>query len=69
MPSDDDLIVIGSGTAGAVAAYESAAVGRRAAVVDHLPFGGTCALRGCDPKKILRRGAELIDPERKARDE
>jgi glutathione reductase (NADPH) len=32
--------------------------------VDALPYGGTCALRGCDPKKILRRGAEIIDAAR-----
>src|SRR6185503_18509312 len=25
------------------------------------PFGGTCALRGCDPKKVLRSGAEVVD--------
>jgi glutathione reductase (NADPH) len=29
--------------------------------MDHLPFGGTCALRGCDPKKMLISGAEAID--------
>ena len=34
------------------------------AIVDSLPYGGTCALRGCDPKKILRRGAEIIDSAR-----
>ncbi len=31
------------------------------AVIDHLPFGGTCALRGCDPKKVLIAGAEAVD--------
>jgi glutathione reductase (NADPH) len=31
------------------------------ALVDHRPFGGTCALRGCDPKKMLISGAEAID--------
>ena len=31
------------------------------ATVDELPYGGTHALRGCDPKKMLRRGAEIID--------
>jgi glutathione reductase (NADPH) len=30
-------------------------------VVDHRPFGGTCALRGCDPKKVLISGAETVD--------
>ena len=34
------------------------------AIVDALPYGGTCALRGCDPKKILRRGAEIVDAAR-----
>jgi glutathione reductase (NADPH) len=30
-------------------------------MIDHLPFGGTCALRGCDPKKMLVSGAEAAD--------
>jgi glutathione reductase (NADPH) len=34
---------------------------RRVAIVDERPYGGTCALRGCDPKKILVHAAELID--------
>src|SRR3546814_12091558 len=29
------------------------------------PFGGTCALRGCDPKKMLVAGAEVIDEQRR----
>ena len=32
--------------------------------MDELPYGGTCALRGCDPKKMLRRGTEIIDAAR-----
>lgn len=56
-----DLIVIGAGTAGMTAAKKCAAQGWRVAIVDSLPYGGTCSLRGCDPKKILRRGAEIID--------
>ena len=59
-----DLIVIGAGMAGAAAANTCAAEGWRVAIVDSLPYGGTCALRGCDPKKILRRGAEVIDSAR-----
>jgi glutathione reductase (NADPH) len=31
------------------------------AIVDSRPFGGTCALRGCDPKKVLVGVAEVID--------
>ncbi|HXH78737.1 NAD(P)/FAD-dependent oxidoreductase [Nocardioides sp.] len=59
-----DLIVIGAGTAGASAAHKCASQGWNVAIVDALPYGGTCALRGCDPKKILRRGAEIIDSAR-----
>lgn len=59
-----DLIVIGAGMAGAAAANKCASQGWRVAIVDELPYGGTCALRGCDPKKILRRGAEVIDSAR-----
>ena len=28
--------------------------------MDDLPFGGTCALRGCDPKKVLVGAADLV---------
>ena len=59
-----DLIVIGAGMAGVAAADKCASVGWKVAIVDELPYGGTCALRGCDPKKILRRGAEIIDSAR-----
>jgi glutathione reductase (NADPH) len=56
-----DLAVIGSGTASQVASFRVRAAGWSVAVIDHLPFGGTCALRGCDPKKMLISGAEAID--------
>ena len=59
-----DLIVIGAGMAGVAAANKCGAAGWRVAIVDALPYGGTCALRGCDPKKILRRGAEIVDAAR-----
>ena len=64
MPETYDLIVIGAGMAGVGAAKKCASEGWRVAIVDELPYGGTCALRGCDPKKILRRGAEIIDDAR-----
>lgn len=59
-----DLIVLGVGMAAVSAANKCAAAGWSVAVVDELPYGGTCALRGCDPKKMLRRGAEIIDAAR-----
>ncbi|WP_368071831.1 NAD(P)/FAD-dependent oxidoreductase [Nitriliruptor sp.] len=64
MSATYDLIVIGAGMAGVNAANKCGAAGWRVAIVDELPYGGTCALRGCDPKKILRRGAEIIDAAR-----
>jgi glutathione reductase (NADPH) len=62
-----DLIVIGSGTAAQVAAGRVRKAGRSVAVIDHRPFGGTCALRGCDPKKMLVSGAEALDLSRRMR--
>lgn len=59
-----DLLVIGAGMAGVAAANKCASQGWHVAIVDAQPYGGTCALRGCDPKKILRRGAEIIDSAR-----
>jgi glutathione reductase (NADPH) len=56
-----DLIVIGTGSAGSGPAYRCRKAGWRVAVVDELPYGGTCALRGCDPKKVLVGAAELAD--------
>ena len=56
-----DLITIGAGTGASVAASQCRAAGWRVAVIDHLPFDGTCALRGCDPKKVLVGAAEAID--------
>ena len=46
-----DLVAIGTGTAAQVAPWRCRSEGWRVAVIDHLPFGGTCHLRGCDPKK------------------
>ena len=60
-----DLIVIGSGTAAQVAIARVRKRGWRVAVIDHRPFGGTCALRGCDPKKMLVSGEEAIDAVRR----
>ena len=48
-----DLVVIGTGTAASTTAADCSSAGWSVAVIDSLPFGGTCALRGCDPKKVL----------------
>jgi glutathione reductase (NADPH) len=56
-----DLIVIGTGTAGSIIAKECRSAGWSVAIIDSRPFGGTCALRGCDAKKVLVGAAEVID--------
>lgn len=62
-----DLIVIGTGSGGSAPAYRCRKAGWRVAVVDEVPYGGTCAVRGCDPKKVLVGAAELVDWQRRMR--
>lgn len=61
MPQEFDLIVLGSGIAASAIATQCRAADWRVAVVDRQPFGGTCALRGCVPKKVLAFAASTID--------
>src|SRR5262245_13746300 len=56
-----DVIVIGTGTAAQVVSSRVRRASPSVAIIDHRPFGGTCALRGCDPKKMLVSGAEAAD--------
>jgi len=56
-----DLIVIGTGSAATTVASKCRSAGWEVAIIDSRPFGGTCALRGCDPKKVLVGAAEAID--------
>lgn len=68
MAKQYDLIVIGAGTAAMVAAMRVRAAGWAVAVTDFRPFGGTCALRGCDPKKMLISGTDAVDYARRMHD-
>src|ERR1035437_795515 len=56
-----DVIAIGTGSAASAVASRCREAGWQVAVVDSRPFGGTCALRGCDPKKVLVGAAEAVD--------
>jgi glutathione reductase (NADPH) len=67
MTKQYDLIAVGTGTGASGAASRCRSSGWRVAVIDHLPFGGTCALRGCDPKKVLVGAADAIDHSRRMR--
>ena len=55
-----DVFVIGSGMAGMNIANRCASKGLKVGVTDELPYGGTCALRGCDPKRILLGATEAL---------
>jgi glutathione reductase (NADPH) len=58
-----DLVVVGTGVTSAVASRCREA-GWSVAVVDSRPLGGTCALRGCVPKKILVSAADAVQAAR-----
>lgn len=60
-PKRFDLVVIGTGSAASAVAGRCRKEGWSVAVIDELPFGGTCALRGCDPKKVLVGAAEAME--------
>jgi glutathione reductase (NADPH) len=60
MKTEFDLVVIGSGAAGRTVAFECADAGWSVAVADERPLGGTCALRGCDAKKVLAGASEVV---------
>ena len=60
-----DLVCIGTGSAASTVASRCRAAGWTVAVVDRRPFGGTCALRGCDPKKVLVGAAEVVNATRR----
>ncbi len=48
-----DVLVIGSGPAGRKAAQDCNNADLSVAVIEDYGFGGTCPLRGCEPKKVL----------------
>lgn len=56
-----DVFVIGSGMAGMTIANICAEKGLKVGITDELPYGGTCALRGCDPKKLMLAATEARD--------
>lgn len=55
-----DVLVIGGGPAGYMAAIKAARLGARTALVEKDELGGTCLNRGCIPTKALLKTAELI---------
>src|SRR3954466_4410623 len=59
MASHVDVVVLGAGPGGYVAAIRAAQLGRSVAVVEEKYWGGVCLNVGCIPTKALLRNAEL----------
>ena len=56
-----DVVVIGAGPGGYVAALRAAQLGMKTAVVERDNVGGTCLNWGCIPSKALIRNAEVVN--------
>lgn len=59
MAVEYDLVVLGGGTGGYVAAIRASQLGMKVAVVEKAELGGTCLHKGCIPSKALLRSAEV----------
>ncbi|KWW11454.1 MULTISPECIES: dihydrolipoyl dehydrogenase [Peribacillus] len=59
MAEEFDLVILGGGTGGYVAAIRAAQLGLKTAVVEKGKLGGTCLHNGCIPSKALLRSAEV----------
>lgn len=59
MSNEYDVVILGGGTGGYVAAIRAAQLGMKTAVVEKDKLGGTCLHRGCIPSKALLRSAEV----------
>jgi len=66
--SDFDLIIVGSGPGGYVAAIRASQLGLKTAVVEKENLGGVCLNWGCIPTKALLRSAEVLHLARTASD-
>ena len=56
---DFDVLIIGSGPGGYVAAIRAAQLGKKVGIVERAELGGICLNWGCIPTKALLRSAEV----------
>ena len=63
-----DVVVIGSGPGGYVAAVRAAQLGLKTACIERENLGGICLNWGCIPTKALLRSAEVLETFRHAKD-
>ncbi|MFN7429649.1 MAG: FAD-dependent oxidoreductase, partial [bacterium] len=64
-----DLVVIGGGPGGYVAAIRAAQLGFKTAIVERAKLGGVCLNWGCIPSKALLANAELVEKMSKLEDQ
>ena len=65
---EKDIVIIGGGPAGYVAAIHASHLGAKVALVEKDKLGGTCLNRGCIPTKALASSVEVLLEARKAND-
>lgn len=65
--NDYEVVVLGGGPGGYVAAIRAAKLGKKVALIEARELGGTCLNRGCIPSKTLLRHAEVIETIEKAK--
>lgn len=68
MAEEYDLVILGGGTGGYVAAIRAAQLGLKTAVVEKAKLGGTCLHKGCIPSKALLRSAEVYATAKRSED-
>jgi dihydrolipoamide dehydrogenase len=60
MSQEYDIVILGGGTGGYVAAIRASQLGLKTAIVEKGKLGGTCLHNGCIPSKALLRSAEVF---------
>lgn len=60
MANEYDLVILGGGTGGYVAAIRASQLGLKTAIVEASKLGGTCLHKGCIPSKAILRSAEVF---------
>jgi dihydrolipoamide dehydrogenase len=66
MATEYDVVILGGGTGGYVAAIRASQLGLKVAIVEKGKLGGTCLHKGCIPSKALLRSAEVYATTKKS---
>ena len=61
-----DVVIIGGGPAGYIAANKASQLGAKVALVENRELGGTCLNRGCIPTKTYIKNIEILEEAEKA---